>query len=404
MMGEQVNKKVPAIRFKGFSENWEKTTLGGLGRVVMNKRIYKDQTAAKGDVPFYKIGTFGGEPDSYISRELFEEYKSKYPYPNAGDLLISASGSIGRVVEYQGEDEYFQDSNIVWLEHNGAVDNLFLKQFYSIVKWAGLEGSTIKRLYNSNILGTSITLPQKSEQQKIGNFFQQLDTELSLHQTKLDKLNTLKQAMLQKMFPQGNATEPEIRFKGFSGGWIKNNLGSICEIVGGGTPSTAISSYWNGDIDWYSPTEIGKKIYADGSVKKITASGFENSSTRMLPANRTILFTSRAGIGDMAILRRTGCTNQGFQSLLLNNETDPYFIYSMGYLIKDYAMKHASGSTFLEISSKQLSKMPLHIPSEEEQQKIGAYFRKLDELIALEHTQLDKLKQIKQACLAGMFV
>ncbi|WP_435889592.1 restriction endonuclease subunit S [Enterococcus cecorum] len=107
----------------------------------MCKRIYKNQTLIEGDIPFYKIGTFGGTPDSFISRKLFEEYKSKYPYPNKGDILISASGSIGRTVEFTGKDEYFQDSNIVWLNHNENIINIFLKYFYLIVKWDGIEGS-----------------------------------------------------------------------------------------------------------------------------------------------------------------------------------------------------------------------------------------------------------------------
>lgn len=146
----------------------------------MNKRIFKDETSETGEIPFYKIGTFGGEPDAFISRELFEEYKSKYPYPEVGDILISASGSIGRTVVYQGEDEYFQDSNIVWLKHDERLDNSFLKQFYTIVKWHGLEGSTIKRLYNKNILDTDISLPTPEEQKKIGSFFKSLDDAIAL--------------------------------------------------------------------------------------------------------------------------------------------------------------------------------------------------------------------------------
>ena len=142
------NSKVPQIRFKGFSGEWETKELGDIGSVAMNKRIFKSQTTEKGDIPFYKIGTFGGKADAFISKQLFEDYKSKYPYPKQGDLLISASGSIGRIVEYTGKDEYFQDSNIVWLKHENQLENSFLKQFYNIVKWSGLEGSTIHRLYN----------------------------------------------------------------------------------------------------------------------------------------------------------------------------------------------------------------------------------------------------------------
>ena len=197
---------------------------------------------------------------------------------------------------------------------------------------------------------------------------------------------------------------PQLRFNEFEQDWEKKQLYEVCEIVGGGTPSTIIPEYWGGNIDWYSPTEIGSEVYANGSVKKITQLGLKKSSARMLPANKTVLFTSRAGIGDMAILKQVGCTNQGFQSLVLHDGVDPYFIYSMGYLIKDYALRHASGSTFLEISSKQLGRMPVLLPKDKEQQQIGAYFRKLDLLISQHSTQLDKLKQIKSACLGRMFV
>ena len=191
---------VPEIRFAGFTDPWEQRKLGELGSVSMNRRIFKEQTTATGDVPFYKIGTFGGIADAFISRNLFEEYKSKYPYPKIGDILISASGSIGRTVEYTGKDEYFQDSNIVWLNHDDRLDNTFLKAFYTIVKWSGIEGSTIKRLYNDNILNTEIELPSVDEQQMIGKFFYKLDNLITLHQRKLEKLQHIKKACLEKMF------------------------------------------------------------------------------------------------------------------------------------------------------------------------------------------------------------
>ena len=145
-MFPQNGSSYPEIRFKGFTDPWEQRKLGEIGSVSMCRRIFKEQTSETGDIPFYKIGTFGADPDAFISRELFEEYKSKYPYPQKGDILISASGSIGRAVEFAGNNEYFQDSNIVWLNHDERLSNPFLKCFYSVVKWAGIEGSTIKRL------------------------------------------------------------------------------------------------------------------------------------------------------------------------------------------------------------------------------------------------------------------
>lgn len=175
-------EKIEIIRY--IKNTWEQRKLGEVGSVSMCRRIFKEQTSESGDIPFYKIGTFGGEADAFISEELFEEYKAKYPYPKKGDILISASGSIGRTVEFTGENEYFQDSNIVWLNHDEHLDNSFLKCFYSVVKWAGIEGSTIKRLYNDNILNTVITLPSVAEQKKIGTYFEKLDRLITLHQRK----------------------------------------------------------------------------------------------------------------------------------------------------------------------------------------------------------------------------
>ena len=203
-MFPQNGSKVPEIRFKGFTDEWEQRKFGELGSVAMCKRIFKEQTSPVGDIPFYKIGTFGAEPDAFISRELFEEYKEKFQYPKIGDMLISASGTIGRTVEYDGEEAYFQDSNIVWFKHDERVDNSFLKFIYGIIKWSGIEGSTIKRLYNDNFLKTEFYMPSVAEQEKVGEYFANLDHIITLHQHKCEELKKLKKFMLQNMFTQKN--------------------------------------------------------------------------------------------------------------------------------------------------------------------------------------------------------
>ena len=226
-MGDTAQK--PKIRFPGFTDSWERCKLGDIGSVAMCRRIFKHQTSVSGEIPFFKIGTFGGVPDAFISRALFEEFKAKYPYPEKGDILISASGSIGRTVEYMGENEYFQDSNIVWLKHDKSITNPFLKHLYETIKWAGIEGSTIKRLYNDNILKTEVVIPSVPEQIKIAEILDSVDNLITLHQRKLDTLKEYKKGLLQKMFPRDGASVPEIRFSGFSDPWERCTLGEVFE-------------------------------------------------------------------------------------------------------------------------------------------------------------------------------
>ena len=198
------------------------------------------------------------------------------------------------------------------------------------------------------------------------------------------------------------AKVPAIRFAGFTDPWEQRELVDIAEIVGGGTPDTNNSNYWDGDIDWYAPAELGNNIYAESSTRKITQAGFDSCSTKMLPADKTILFTSRAGIGNTAILRHSACTNQGFQSLVIG-DADVYFVYSMSERIKKWAEEKASGSTFLEISGRQLETMPVNLPSLVEQQAIGSFFSHLDSLITLHQRKYDKLVVFKKSMFEKMF-
>ena len=197
---------------------------------------------------------------------------------------------------------------------------------------------------------------------------------------------------------------PAIRFKGFSDAWEQRKLGDIADIVGGGTPSTGNQSYWDGDIDWYAPAEIADQIYANSSQKKITGLGYKNSSAKMLPPG-TVLFTSRAGIGKTAILTRKGCTNQGFQSIVPHRgELDSYFIFSRTEELKRYGELVGAGSTFVEVSGKQMAVMELMMPpTMREQQTIGGFFQHLDKLITLHQRKFEKLTNVKKSMLEKMF-
>ena len=142
-------------------------TMGEIGKIKMCKRVMKNQTTDRGDIPFYKIGTFGKKADAFISRKIFDEYKRLYSYPRKGTILVSASGTIGRCVVYEGEEAYYQDSNIVWLDNDESIVlNTYLYHYYQIVNW-NTEGGTIKRLYNDRFASTPIPVPPLELQEKI---------------------------------------------------------------------------------------------------------------------------------------------------------------------------------------------------------------------------------------------
>lgn len=157
-------------------KNAQWMTLGDIGSVCMCKRIMKAETSREGDVPFFKIGTFGKEPDAYITWEKFAEYSNKYSFPRKGDVLISAAGTIGRAVIYDGDPAYYQDSNIVWLDNDESkVLNKYLFYYYQLQPWAVSTGGTIARLYNDNISRAKISVPSLDEQTRIVSILDRFD-------------------------------------------------------------------------------------------------------------------------------------------------------------------------------------------------------------------------------------
>ena len=203
---------------------------------------------------------------------------------------------------------------------------------------------------------------------------------------------------------QEKAKEPEIRFAGFTGAWEQRKLGDIADITGGGTPSTSNNDYWDGNINWYSPAEISNQIFLNSSQRKITELGYSSCSAKMLPRG-TVLFTSRAGIGKTAILSAEGCTNQGFQSIVPHaNDLDSYFIFSRTNELKKYGEIVGAGSTFVEVSGKQMAAMTLMMPPKfNEQKTIGDFFKRLDSLLTLHQRKYEKLLNIKKSMLEKMF-
>lgn len=183
--------------------DWKREKLGKSFSVKMCKRIFKEETLDKGDVPFYKIGTFGGKADSYITNELFESYKKKYSYPSKGDTLISCSGTVGRCVIFDGSPAYFQDSNIVWLEPNDKkldYNKSYLTSVLENLRWDNLSSSTIKRIYSKDLLEKEWFIPCLDEQRMIAKFISTLNKKLAIENEKLSSLIKLKTAFMQQMF------------------------------------------------------------------------------------------------------------------------------------------------------------------------------------------------------------
>ena len=407
MMSKE-KRRVPKLRFPGFTEDWEQRKLGSLATVEMNKRIFKEQTTIKGDIPFYKIGTFGSDADSFISRELFKEYKNKYPYPNIGDILISASGSIGRTVVYNGEDAYYQDSNIVWLNHNGKIDNSFLLQFYNQVKWAGLEGSTIKRLYNKNILETNIALPKIEEQRLIGKFFELVDRSITLHQRKLNNLKLKKKALLQKLFPKNEERYPELRFPGFTDAWEQRKLSQITVRVtrknGNQSDLPLTISAQDGLVDQrkYFNRQVASRDMSNYYLIKKGEFAYNKSYSEGYPfgAVKRLDYYDIGALSTLYIL---------FEITDKNISSDFLVSYYMTHLwYKEVSKRAAEGARnhgLLNISTEDFFNSELNIPNSiEEQVKIGNLIKQFDKFITLHQRKLDHLQLQKKALLQQMFV
>ena len=351
----------------------------------------------------------------YISDDTKAD-KFKSSFLQDGDIIIADTAeddTVGKCTEIQGSEglRLLSGLHTIACRPKEKYGPMFLGYYINSPAYHNqlkplMQGIKVTSISKSALQNTDMAIPKSIDEQiTIGKYFSYIDNLITLHQRKYDKLVNVKKAMLEKMFPKDGADVPEIRFKGFTKAWEQRKLGDMADIIGGGTPSTGVSEYWDGDIDWYAPAEIADQIYVNSSQRKITAEGFAHSSAKMLPEG-TVLFTSRAGIGKTAILQRKGCTNQGFQSIVPHNDVlDSYFIFSRTEELKEYGETIGAGSTFVEVSGKQMAEMELMMPTTmDEQRQIGAYFHHLDNLITLHQRKLEKLKNLKKACLEKMFV
>lgn len=387
-------QNVPALRLEVFSGEWGECVLGSHSQVTTGSSDVQD-AEPDGTYPFFV-------------RSQQVERSNKYLFDGEA-ILIPGEGRLGEIFHYyDGKFDFHQ--RVYRISNFEGVDGKYvywaMQHSFKEHALQNTVKATVDSLRQPTVREFSFSKPLTSaEQQAIGAVFTNLDAVINQHTKKHKALLQAKTALMQRMFPQEGQTVPELRLDGFSGEWESTIIDAVADVVGGGTPSTSNPFFWDGTIDWYSPNEIGSDVVAKPSKRRITVEGLRASSAQLLPAHRTILYTGRASIGHTAILDHPATTNQGFQSLVLRDGMDTYFIYSLTPLITEKALKISSGSTFLEISARELAGISIPIPPTlAEQQAIGAVFTQLDALIAAEAQYIESLKQAKTALLQRMFI
>ena len=280
-------------------------------------------------------------------------------------------------------------------------DSDFIKAYFDSLKWyreiymISAEGARNHGLLNvptDEFFETKHYLPQNlNEQQKIADFIIALERRIDSQQSLVDNLKKYKRGLNHKLLSEID-------------GQNYQELGTVCSIVGGGTPDTLRPEYWKGNVEWFTPSEIGKSKYVLSSLRKISRLGLSNSSAKLLPAG-AVLLTTRATLGEMSIARSECSTNQGFQSLIADSKRVlPEYLYYLQILIKPWCEKYASGNTFREISKASLSKCVVPVPCLNSQKRIVCILSRIDDLIETHERANDSLTQIKEGLLQQLFI
>ena len=374
-------------------EDWRCAKMEEIATISMCKRIFADQTTEKGEIPFYKIGTFGKEADAYISRALYNEYRNRFSFPKKGDVLISAAGTLGRTVVYDGKDAYFQDSNIVWLDiDKNALCNEYLNHYYRVIKWASSEGSTIARLYNGIIYATNIALPPLKEQEHIAEALSDVDGMISSLEKLIAKKKAVKQGAMQELLTGKR------RLHGFSEEWIKVQLKDIFDFYkGNGLSKEKVSDNGKNACILYGElftryTEvignITNKTNSDEGLRSCqfdvlmpgstTTTGLDLATASVIMDNDVLLG------GDIVVLHP-------------KKEMDTRIF---GYLLRIMAkeiLQHTQGITIVHLNTKTLHEMEVLIPKTvEEQTAIADILADVDNEIEALEQKLTKTRQLKQ--------
>ncbi|GAB0051700.1 hypothetical protein YGH009_05050 [Helicobacter pylori] len=372
--------------------NWQRVRLGDIGKPCMCKRVMKHQTTRYGEIPFYKIGTFGNTADAFISKKLFLEYQTKYSFPKKGDILISASGTIGRAVIYDGKPAYFQDSNIVWIDNDETlVKNDFLFYAYSNVKW-NTEHTTILRLYNDNFKNTLIPLPPLNEQIAIADILSALDNYLHALNSLILKKESVKKALSFELLSQRK------RLKGFSQAWQKVRLGTY-KYRRGSFPQPY------GNPQWYSDNGMPfVQVYDVGENFKLTQKTKQKISKIAQPMSvfvpkNSVIITLQGTIGRVALTQYDCYCDRTiliFDNNTLNDVNKYFFVLSLFTKFEEEKRK-ADGSIIKTITKQTLKDFEILLPPLNEQIAIANILSALDKEIASLKNKKRQFENIKKA-------
>ncbi len=393
---DSVKKKVPELRFKGFTDDWEERKLGEVATLSSSKRIHLSDYVTEG-IPFYRgseISTGGitGNQELFISQEKFDEIKEKYGVPSEGDILVTAVGTLGNLWKVDSRRFYYKDGNLIQISKMQVNSDYLLTYFTGGIGKKRLldsaAGSNQKALTMVKMREITVDFPSEEEQQKIGSFFKQLDDIIALHQRKLDLLKEQKKGYLQKMFPKNGAKVPELRFAGFADDWEERKLGEIFNYE---QPTKYIVKSTEYDDTFNTPVLTAGKSFLLGYTDEIT--GIKNATVE----NPVVIFDDFT-TGSHYVDFPFKIKSSAMKLLSLNDNSDNfYFMFNTLKNIKYVPQSHERHWI------SKFSEFEIYKPSQEEQQKIGSFFEQLDNTIALHQRQLDLLKEQKKGFLQKMF-
>ena len=394
---------VPNLRFPEFTEVWETKKLGEIGEIV-NGLTYSPNDIAENGVLVLRSSnvqnrSLAFEDNVYVRTDNYnpvQENDILICVRNGSKNLIGKNALINKEIEGVAFGAFM---SIYRSPFNKFLFHWFDSSEYKEIVHRNL-GATINSINGSDLKLFKVPFPSVEEQKKMASFLSLIDDRITTQSKIIKELNVLKSAIAKKIFLQ------EFRFKDGNGNefpeWLIKKIGNICSIIGGGTPETGKPEYWNGNIQWFTPTEIKSK-FVSKSERKISESGLKNSSAKILPKG-SLLLTTRATIGEVAIALSECTTNQGFQSLVVNKNCNNIFLYNWLQLNKFELEKRANGSTFPEISKSEIEKIEISLPNMDEQTKIANFLSSIDSKIDIEVQLLKKLEEKKKYLLQQMFV